>query len=439
MRLRVEARAEKFWFPEEITKNQREKQPRRRASSEEVVTGSHACFPARGKINQTKLIKHVCQKWKVTETPLTVPQVLNGVPCVVMKTVLFHSNCSSTLHVSSLSGVKWQNAKGMKCFSAIASLSLVTFPSNKCVGGTVLFCFSFDFIVEGAKGQLRNFCAPFWDVGICSYRGKKKGTYKGPAEKAFSDVLLRGLVTMSFHSHICSLFDLDLHVFWWNVFKALYFFDPPCIWWFHFHRGSQRNPAVWSSASLQHFCKDGSSSFPGYEIKGRKSLRVFQGWEMSSSLAHSKYFLRKISEPSCLVLFLTSVWLEGPLVHRHKQRRGKDCLRRLNFWWLWNNPLHCSQSHLLMHYFMIGVSSSQSIREQKWLLKWKRDLLLPLSAACYIWVIAPIALSDFWSNKWFSNLSGFQDPHISVPSYFFSSHKTFARGSVSVEYWCSVR
>lgn len=137
-----------------------------------------------------------------------------------------------------------------------------------------------------------------------------------------------------------ALFDLDLHVFWWNVFKALYSFDPPCIWWFHFHRGSQRTPAVWSPTSLQHFYKDASSSFSGYEIKGRKSLRVFQGWEMSSSLAHSKYFLRKISEPSCLALFLISMWLEVPLVHFHKQMRDKDCLRRLNLWWLWNNLLH---------------------------------------------------------------------------------------------------
>lgn len=125
----------------------------------------------------------------------------------------------------------------------------------------------------GAKGQLRNFCAPFWDLGIFNYRGKRKETCRGPAEKAFPDMLRRGLVAVSFHGHICCLFDLDRHVFWWNVFKALYSFDHPCMWWFHFHKWSQRNPIL---CGLQHFYKDESSSFPGDGIKSRKTQRALE-------------------------------------------------------------------------------------------------------------------------------------------------------------------
>lgn len=79
-----------------------EEQPKGLARWEEAITASNAWFPTTERIEQTKLLKYVCQKPKVTETPLTVPQLLNTVPYVVMKTIVFHSNCSNMLHVSPL-------------------------------------------------------------------------------------------------------------------------------------------------------------------------------------------------------------------------------------------------------------------------------------------------------------------------------------------------
>lgn len=184
---------------------------------------------------------------------------------------------AATCYTCLCSAVWDGRAKGNEVFLNSSQLQSCNI-SIKQVDCLLLVWVFFDCIMGGAKGQLRNFCAPFWDLGICNYRGKRKETYRGPAEKAFSDILRRGLVAMSFHGHICCLFDLDLHVFWWNVFKALYSFDYPCLWWFHFHKWSQRNPIL---CSLQHFYKDESSGFPGDVIKSRKT----QHWRIWSGSA----------------------------------------------------------------------------------------------------------------------------------------------------------
>ena len=100
MRIGDGPRAENFFFSGMIMKDA-ERRPTH-ARWEEAITASNSCFPTRGRIEQKKLLKHICQKPKVTGTPLTVPQVLSTVPCVVMKTIVFHGNCSNMLHVSLL-------------------------------------------------------------------------------------------------------------------------------------------------------------------------------------------------------------------------------------------------------------------------------------------------------------------------------------------------
>lgn len=136
---------------------------------------------------------------------------------------------------------------GIKCFSTAARFSssiLVTFPWNKCL--------LLGFLVwEELKGGWE-ISVPFWDVGICSYREKIRETFKGPAEKVFSDMLWRGFVAVSVHSYICSVW-CESYIFWWNRFKAFCFSNPPWTWWLHFQKWSQRKSAVQPMTRLQHF------------------------------------------------------------------------------------------------------------------------------------------------------------------------------------------
>lgn len=90
-------------------------------------------------------------------------------------------------------------------------------------------------------------------------------------------------MTLSVHGHICSLFDLNLHVFWWNMFKVFLFLWPSLNVVISFVQMKSEEACLYDPQLVfSIFCTDGSNSFPGYEIKGRKTLKLVEGsfWEM---------------------------------------------------------------------------------------------------------------------------------------------------------------
>lgn len=161
---------------------------------------------------------------------------------------------------------------GIKCFSTAARFSssiLVTFPWNKCL--------LLGFLVwEELKGRWEIY-VPFWDVGICTYREKIRETFKGPAEKVFSNMLWRGFVAVSVHSYICSVW-CESYIFWWNIFKAFVSLTLPEHGDFIFKSEVREsllyNP--WPVFSILY--TDGSNSFSGFEIRSRKSLGSVEGF-----------------------------------------------------------------------------------------------------------------------------------------------------------------
>lgn len=156
---------------------------------------------------------------------------------------------------------------GIKCFSTAARFSssiLVTFPWNKCLLLGLL-------VWEELKGRWEN-SVPFWDGGICSLREKRKETFKGPAEKVFSNMLWRGFVTLSVHSHICSLFDLNLGFFGGTHSKPFVSLTLPECGDLIFRSEVKESPLYNPWLVFSTLYTDGSNSFSGLEIKSRKSL-----------------------------------------------------------------------------------------------------------------------------------------------------------------------
>lgn len=120
---------------------------------------------------------------------------------------------------------------------------------------------------------MKNFSSLFSDVGICSYREKRKEACKASAAKVFSNMLWRGFVTVSVHSYICSLFDLNLTFFGGTYSKPFVSPALPECGDFIFKSEVRESLLYNPCLVLTILYTDASNSFSDYEIKSRK----FQG------------------------------------------------------------------------------------------------------------------------------------------------------------------